>query len=292
MHRLPVFATVGNAYRFLIRSFGHLGRLSWLPLILLAGLLYAAGPGDIISSATGEWPQRTVVAVIATSAVAFVVWCAIGVAVGRMVLFGESTVDPHLSIGGLELRFMAIPFVWAGGILAIAGAAMLVWVVFGIIATLTYRDSLLLLASPLLVVIFGFAVFVAVRMLVIHAVVVASGRLDFPHTWQVTRGNFWRLLGLSYVLVLSLVPIGTILIFASWGTTLLFNVVTIEDLRVNAWQILPFNIAINLGFGFVVTVISVATNCYCYKSLVGVAPHEPIQPSAFTMKVDGAQDAK
>lgn len=281
MVTIPVLATVLNAYRFLFRFIGPLVRISWLPLVLLAALQIFAELRIIDDVVRNEPSARVLIVSTVMAVVSAVIFTAIAVAVHRIVLFGVDSTGPHLSFGGMELRFIGVAILSA----LFAAAIGLVWGITAAIATYVFgsRGAVVnpvstTLVFLLAVVAFGVGAFVLVRLWPVLPLIVATGRINLVRAWHMTRGHFWRLLGIGVVTYLPLLGVGLVLMPLYW---LLFAGVSgPADLVARAPITTPIVVALNTAIGFVATVVYAASLCFAFKAINGLAPGETVDEAA------------
>jgi hypothetical protein len=123
MHKLPVFATAGRAYAFLVRKFGTILRLSWFVIVLVlivqylaARALYAAmrpaiEARDVVAFANlasmSPWQIINALAMMLGTAI-------VAVALHRVILFGDHRPGSylHFALGKVELLFVLLSIIF------------------------------------------------------------------------------------------------------------------------------------------------------------------------------------
>ena len=205
MNRIPVGRTISSAYAF---TFGHIGTvigLIWLPL-----LLYYVGQFFIVNyaeslAASGDPTAagRATLVVIGFWFLSVFFTAIIGVALTRQALtpkpgniivsfgFGPAELNYFLALltvfAVMLAVYIGVVFVAAavggvGAIAAGAAGARAPWLQSSIMATV------MVLAAAALI-------YVGVRLVYLVApVTVSESKIDLIRSWQVSRGNFWRML--------------------------------------------------------------------------------------------------
>ena len=284
MHKLPVFATVGRAYSFLVNDFNTIVRLSWLPLLLVTVVQYLAARATYeemvaalearnLAAASGPRMWEAVSGIFGIVGTAIV-----AVALHRVILFGDRKDNQYyyLGFGRVELLFVLLPVV--------------IGVIFLAISYLTAgADEAPFVLAVFVVLIFAFF-YVMVRLSLIFPIVVVEGRYDFGQAWALTRGNFWRLFATWLVAVIPLL-FGFMILASLFGglagvggmfeasqsddpvgTALKAAVATAE-----AAFSLPM-IVLGFAFSLVSGAVGVAVLSYSYKFLSGFAPDALLSP--------------
>jgi hypothetical protein len=274
LHKLPVFATAGRAYGFLVRELGTILRLSWLVIVLVLIVQYFAARGyyaalrqalearDMAAFASGTtgypWQIANLLATMAGSAI-------VAVALHRVILFGDRRPGQyiHLAFGKVEFLFALLPLIFYAGMAGLVFLGML-----GIAMSSTPAFMALLITSM------GVAfVLLAVRLTPIFPVTVVERRYDLPQTLELTRGNFWRILA-AWIVVLGPAWIAlAVAQFAMVGTM----EPTLDALaRFEAFLIpgLVLSFVTLIVFG----ALGVGLLSYSYKALSGLPPDAVVSP--------------
>jgi hypothetical protein len=294
MHKIPVFATVGNAYRFLVREFGTIVRLSWFPLLIATALQYFAARAayqHFIDALNGqrELSLTTVYALqYGPGLLQFVAAAIVAVALHRVILFSDRKPGQivYLAFGKVEGIFILLPFLLA--ILAIPCAFALsfgsAWLTQGLGYQAERQSSLVHIAIPVvLTLLFGLAAFVITRLSLLFPLAVAERRIGLREGWRLGRGNFWRLFG---VLMLGVVPFGMVIAIATallvTPTPFAENAEIDEVLRYfeELRDALATVTVINLVAGVVGGALGVGLLCYAFKAAKGYAPDDVLSDPA------------
>ena len=280
MHRLPVTATVGAAYRFLSGQAGTIIRLAWFPLLIVAAAQYygtvtaaETALARLLGTPDTGGPSADFI-MIAVGLVQIVGGAMVGVALHQLLLFGDDRRDTYIlfSLGRTELLFMVIPVVAV--VLAYFGAGLLVAV-----AAAPAAGGPSPLFAILLIAIAAAAVYLGVRLTPLYPVIVVGDRFDLGHAFDLSRGNFWRIFT---VMILGFLPVVIVLILLGMVSEPIADAFfsglpakpTIEAVtnRLRALAVVQTLV------GYVVAIaaagVGVALVCFTYKGLRGLAPEQ------------------
>jgi hypothetical protein len=288
LHRLPVFATAGRAFQFLLHEAGTILRLSWFPLLFVAIIQYfmlrshfaamrsaleAGGPAALSGfSSMWQWQIANAVVTILGSAV-------VAVALHRVILLGDRKPGRYLyaAFGKVEMLFSLLP------IIVIVPFTVVAALVFGLSAAFVPR-SLAALTVFLFVLAWSALIFVAIRLELILPITVLERRYDFTQAWSLTRGNFWRIVGLWLVVLIPVALVaGTISIVTSPFGALVPTPKSATDL-ISMYDAIESRLLIQSVFGYVWSIVGgalgVAVLSYTYKALSGVDPEAVWTPES------------
>jgi hypothetical protein len=287
VRKLRIWATLRTAYQFLAIEFWTLVRLSWFPLLVSAVVQYVAKRQSIDATlAAGGFRSDGVKLVPtwwdpATFVVDTVVYSMVAVAIHRIILFGERRPGTYLLIafGRAELLFMIIPaiifFVVFAGTFGGVGIAWL----FGLLsAAASSSDLKFLLLAPWLVLI----VWATMRSVLIYPIIVAENRFHLRESWQLSKGNFWRLFWAF--LFGFLPPIVVLLVLYGLSARLLFPLAagqvppgsSIEEIAQALKGALLYESILTYLWSLVSVALGVALLCFSYKALKGIGSNELI----------------
>ena len=279
MHKLPVFATAGLAYQFLLREAGTILRLSWFPLLIVTIIQYFAMRAQFAAMRSAfesgnigalnmnfpmwQWQIANIVVALLGSAI-------VAVALHRVILLGDRKPGRFLYVafGKVELLFALLPIILMVPIIVVSFLA------FGLGLTLLPKSASWVAFVGLFLMWVG-AVFVFVRLALVLPLAVLEGRYNFSQSWSLTRGNFWRLVGLWLVVLIPLLIILAIFSaltspFAGLGTA-----ASTKSISAMFEQLDSFLLVQSI-FGFVwaivVGALGVAVLSYSYKALSGLSP--------------------
>ena len=280
MASLPVFATIGTAYRFLMREFVTVVRFAWFPLLVVAVVQYLAAEAalDMVAATGGAGPVASPYDLVQW-VVQTVVFAIVAVSIHRVILFGDRKPGQYIafSFGRPEILFMVLQ------VLAFAGYS----VVGLIFAIASGGQAVTLTAPPPLGSILSFIVILAaltyalVRLTPLYPIAVAENRLDFRQGWELTRDKFWRLL---LVFAIGMLPLGCLIAMAEgifWGV-LAQNFAGSEFSTEQAVALTKSLIVYQIGIFYVFAVLAsglgVALLCYSYKALRGLGADALLTP--------------
>lgn len=233
MHKLPVFATVGRALWFVIGDLPAIVRLSWFPLLLVTVANYFVGlqmldltisvfektaagappdPFAILRHPAYTWSLA--VALLQAVAVAIVT-----VALHRILLYGDRKPGTfiHFSFGKVELLFLLVPILLALAVVFFIFVVMIGLAVatgVGVSASGMSPEQLeqWMRGSPLvagvLALLAVIVIYLAVRLHLVFPTMVVEQRMAISEAWDLTNGNFWRIVGLYILVFLFAVLIG------------------------------------------------------------------------------------
>lgn len=215
-HKLPVFETIGASYRFLAGNLVPIFKVCAVPFALPAVIQYFYGgwalqnqidalaattsPRDPANLLMNGMEGAYLYAVLANTVQAALVGFA-AVALHRMVLFGHH--NPHLSAGPMDIRFVGLSV----GMVIVFGALGALY--FGIVSRAAQgavSPGVTLFAAVIYLVIGIFSL----RLVQMFPIVVAEGRISLTRSWDLTRGNWWRMFW-SYFL--AFLPLGLVAMF-------------------------------------------------------------------------------
>ena len=227
MRKLPVFATFGNALKFAIVNYFTVFRLTWLPLATyfaaMLALGYAMHNPLFAEMVQAEKPDPRFMLrhlddfafIYATMMVLqVIVFSAVAVSIHKVILFGDRKPGNYFvfAFGGTELLFVLMvvfSFLLFAGIMGAIIAPIIYMISNGDVASFfaKFEDwpnnaPELLRTGGLGWVMFGYFVgwlvliYIGVRLALWPPTIVATRRFALGEAWALTRGNFWRLIGL------------------------------------------------------------------------------------------------
>lgn len=250
--KIPVGATIGQTYRFALSNyFNNVGAI-WMPLLVMYVAIYLLVPHYLalvlhpaVQSATivGQNPAAARGAAMANlrALAAMAPYLAVMLAV---ILVCFASLAAGITREALGLRtgsaFLQFPFgktVWrliCGYLLLVASiigvylAIVLVAVVVGLVAALAgvaflgrggagAAGAAGIAAVTVSVITIGAAIYALVRLsFLIAPSIVAEGRVTLG--WRLTRGNFWRIVALAFVVLLPLFALEIVYIVTVYGS--------------------------------------------------------------------------
>lgn len=208
MSKLPVRETIAFAYRFTLGELGTIIGLIWLPMVaigILEFLPYGLGDANLSPdqdpNALGAAALRGIVFWLAS----VLLYACVNVAVTRQALgLRKGTAIAHFNLGRAEFRvwgalllLVAILFTLIFGmVLAVIAAGAAAQAVGGQIAAGAAVTVVLVAALCLLLVSMLRLGFLLVPVAVVEE------KISFERGWLLTRGNFWRIATVLFVVTL------------------------------------------------------------------------------------------
>ena len=209
MRRVPVVATVRDSYIFTITHLGGIIGLIWVPMLLLTVMGFFSFQryyNDFIEAMAGSNPAAlgpSVLMMLGYLVAALLLHAVMYVAVVQLAL-GSRTAPAiaHFAFGPLEWRMFRAFLAFVGLLMALLVPA----VILGNAVQLAAPPSMTMVGPLiLLAVIYGVLLLTMPRFLaLLPAIAVNETAPVLRRTWQLSQGNFWRLLA---VLLAVLVPV-------------------------------------------------------------------------------------
>lgn len=222
MKKLPIVATIADAYRF---AFGHLGAiigLIWLPMVLatLLNFLPALSGGSADPNTNPAAAGAGAFEGIAILVLTQLLYAVMYVAITRQALgLRQGPAVIHFALGPPEFRMFGATLLF---LLVCFGGALLFGLVLVALATIaaTGGGSALSDLFAAAVVLFGFLglVYAVLRIgFLLAPVTILENRIDLVRGWTLTQGNFWRILLIVFATVGPIVAIEVGSVFAIMG---------------------------------------------------------------------------
>ncbi len=299
MNKLPVFKTVGQVFGFVVeRRFFTLLRLIWFPALLsvIIGVLPTAyqfqtlGLHPTPEQSMALFRDPTYLGLFCINLVlSFVLSAIIAVCVHRMIFFDDTRPGTffYLRLTADEGRYILAIILYTLVVLIvvvvpIGGHLAYVFTQEQVPVALDPTVLKTIVQDPRTWIAYGlgilFALTVLTRFGLVFPIIVAEGRLSFARSWELTRGNFWRLIGFWIITVilayLLIIVLGLILAFAFAAMA---GSVLLGGQTVGALGILLFAVpvAVSLLVYIVVGVtLFIAALSFSYKALVGDVPQQ------------------
>jgi hypothetical protein len=210
IRRVPVAATIRDAYTFLVEHLGAVIGLVWVPMVLLTIAKYFTLYrlfNSLIESLAGGNPAQTLPALLMTMAylvAALLLYAMMFVAVMQLVLGTQAAASSfaHFAFGPLEWRMFRAFFALAGlammiGLTAVFAVSALSAQVAGLKSNQMLAGNIMLLAMICV------GVTVLVRLLLpLPAIVIHESGPALRRAWTLSAGNFLPLLGILLAIVL------------------------------------------------------------------------------------------
>jgi hypothetical protein len=280
MMSLPVFATVATTYRFFFREFGTVIRFAWFPLLVVAVVQYFAAEASLDALAAGQSGSDQPIASpydLVEWIVQIVVFAIVGVSLHRVILFGDRKPGQYIAFafGRAEVLFLFLQLI-----------VFAAYFVIGVVWAIVLREPGAAPSSSgigqilMVIAIAAALIYVFTRLAPAYPIVVAENRLDFPRSWELTRGKFWRLLA---ILWLGLLPLGLVIALAEAVFVGLASR-SLAGRELSSEQVVAIKalIVYQVGIFYVVAIaasgLTAALLCYSYKALRGLKPDALLTP--------------
>jgi len=278
VHKLPVLETAGRAYQFLLREAGTILRLSWLPLLVVTIIQYfviraqfsairSALEAGKVGAMTGISPMwqwqflNFVVTIFGTAVVA--------VALHRVILLGDRKPGrfAHVAFGRVEMLFALLPII-------VMIPIFIVSVLVFVLSAVVFPKSGYAFVLVAVVLLWAAAIFVIVRLALVFPLAVLEGRYNVSQSWSLTRGNFWRLVGLWLV---ALIPFAVVVAIITAATSPLPALGQGASKNVTGMfeqfeSLLLIQTIVNYVWAIIGGALGVAVLSYSYKALSGIDP--------------------
>ncbi|MEO8300420.1 MAG: hypothetical protein ABI608_01430 [Rhizomicrobium sp.] len=210
MRRVPVSATIREAYGFLAEHLGAVIGLVWMPMVLLTIAKYFTLYrlfNSLIDSLAGGDPAQAVPALLMTLAymvAALLLYAMMFVAALQLALGTQNAAPPfiHFTFGPLEWRMFRAFFALAG--LAILIGLTVMFAVSAVAAQVPGLKSNQNAAGNIMLLgIVCVGLTVAARLLLpLPAIVIHESGPALRRAWTLSAGNFLPLLGILLAIVL------------------------------------------------------------------------------------------
>jgi hypothetical protein len=212
MSKIPVGATIADAYRFVLENFGRVLSVTWLAALLAAVIQVVTMQRSAAMMAAVAAHDRSVVAQIGVMVPLYLLLslltCVQAVAVTQLVLGrrdGRGFIAFPLGaplwrlVGATLLAVLAFAIVLTGSALTMLA--------LGAVAKLLFLSRLQygLVAIALVIGLLGVILYVALRLFFLIApAVIDRDKAALDVAWKLTRGNFWRILLVALAVALPL----------------------------------------------------------------------------------------
>ncbi len=187
-------------------------------LLFPVALLFVALPGLIVQEMTppelASWTMKDALPDVPVSFWLAMVLGVVLIWFGSLTLFALA-LRPGISVQeALRLSLARLPVLLGTAltVVGLLGAAIVAVAIIVVLLTLVAKPLAAALAMLLGVAVGGVMMFVSVRLLLLNPVVIDgnAGVMDsLRHSWALTRGHFWRLLGFILILTLLSAIVGS-----------------------------------------------------------------------------------
>lgn len=282
MHTLPVFAIAREAYAFLWRERGAILRLSWFPLLLVTIVAFFAirariesyrevfSAGDVAKAAAAATAATSYSFWDLTNDLAQVTGTAIvAVALHRVILFNDRQpgVFINFNFGKVEGLFTLLPVLCGAGVVLLATA---IGALFEGVGRDAFGLAVFCLLAPTL--------FLIVRYALVFPIALVERRYNFQAAWTLSRGNFWRLVGVWVVVAVPVLLVFLLMQGALFSGVLLNSSsagdvsASIDRFEAALMRTLVLSFPASIVFG----ALGVGVLSYSYKALTGRRPDEVV----------------
>lgn len=300
MNKIPVRQTIAEAYRFTFAGLERVIGVIWLPIVLLTvGGYFVSGPyfaamAEAMESGDFAPAGPALLCMIAFGAVAVVLTAMIGVAITREILSPlKRPLFLRFELGGAELRLagafvgvylLMVVFFVAAVFIAVMLGAVLAPFLPAASPKVGAMQMALGLAGLMTLLLIPVMVYLLVRLsfLVVPSVVMDGG-FGIERSWKLTKGNFWRIVGIALAVGIPVVIADVAVRTAVLGLDslnphfeLLLN--PAAQARHSAEQLrhIAANLPLLMGLSFVLAPFTsglmFSAPAFAYRALTGTAP--------------------
>lgn len=304
--KIPFERTVAAAYRFVLENFVSVLGIGWVPY-LLAGLIGTALLSAVLpqldlvlQSGQEKWNQDQVGQLIAPIAGAGFVFAIAVILAAAMVMVGmmRKALGQHsapvyffFSLGSQVWRMIGayillLLLLWAVTVVIAIGIGIVSFVLAKS-APAAQMPVTALLAC--IAVLWGIYAVVRVQFF-LPAVVVAENHIGLRRSWNLGRGNFWRIVGIVIVIVLPIGIVHSILTNILVQTSVATHPMTMmnpDEVRLYfaammnaARRVWPILLLIELLYMAIVTGLAAGAIANAYNSVTGATSPDPAKAAA------------
>lgn len=243
MKKIPLEATIIDAYKFFFQNILSIIGTVWFPVLLFVGLL----AGLIVGLLPHEWLTGNFVKVehvedyFVSHAVVFLLALPLlelaGLLLGAMIKVGvlrlalgqtHGTTWFYFSLGARVWRMVAAVFVYAfmWFVVALVAALAVVLIATGLSAIPNNPQWVQVLVTVILAIAAVFFVlYTMIRMFFfLPAVIVAENQIGLRRSWALGRGNVWRIVVIALAIFIPIQMIATIISYATVLPTIFVQV--------------------------------------------------------------------
>jgi len=249
MNKIPVFGTIAHAYNFAITQFVRIFGITWAPLAVSIALGLMLTPGfagnHMPIDDKEEIARQTLRLLPFTFLITLVIRAMIAVGVTELALgLRKGATFVYFSVGLPVWRLFGAWILFFLLMIVIYIALIILVIVVAIVGAIAIKSAALsqgatgvaavALGVSCGLLFLGALVYVMARLtFLIPPVVVAEKKIDLARGWQLTAGNFWRILAIGIVLFIPLIAFGCAIFVAVYGMDLIH---TMTDVFVLAAQ--------------------------------------------------------
>jgi hypothetical protein len=278
MTKIPVGKTIAYAYAFTFGNFLTVLGLSWVPLVIMAGVAaialpaYFSGMQAMLTTGDASGVVSGAGLMFVLNIVGFAGFIMIYVAIARQALGMRS--GPALYYFSLDAAFWRLLLAYLVNIVIVIGGAILLAIMGGILAVVF---------APLAVVIFFVGlpglIYVLLRLSFLQpAIAVAEERGVVGRAWALGKGNFWRIFG---ILLGIMIPVAIVMVIVQMSFFSSLPIVPPSEdaspaeqlayfaqLQTQITGLLPILIPIAIIFYAAMIAMIVSASAFAYRSLV------------------------
>lgn len=232
MTRIPVLATIRDAYRFAIANLGAIIGQIWLPMVIVSVSGFFAAQHYYVQMAEAvtapAQADSAILLLLLQTLVSLVLSAVMWVAITQLALGNPSTSPMPFAFGRVEMRLTR-------ALLGLALMAMMFFLLVGVaLAGVGPTASMPVVEIGAVLALYGAMLFVVPRLVFFAAVAAAMEEGPvLARAWSLSQGNFWRILA---VLVGVLGPI--LLLFVIAVMVMLGPVVAADNTLANQVAVL------------------------------------------------------
>lgn len=234
MNKIAVLATVGESYRFTFANYVRLLAILWFPFVLIfAGMAVVAGPvmdamrkaaqGPNLSAAMGMLGEIFLFEFVALFVVVVASLGVTRLALGRPVRWPFFYFSLDRTLWRLLLADLVAGLIMFGILMAVSIVSGIVLVAMLISSGASAQDPAAaqhlalmqqLVVTPIVYLAMA-VIYIRVGYL-LPGIVSDEAGLGISRNWALTKGNFWRLLGLLVLIVLPMVILSALNYLVIW----------------------------------------------------------------------------
>ncbi|HEY4113081.1 MAG TPA: hypothetical protein VGM17_03385 [Rhizomicrobium sp.] len=236
MNKLPVGRTIAFAYRFTFTHLGTIIGLVWIPLVLIAVLRFLpyafGGNPDAAPENLTEEGRRALEAIGSTLLIALLYSMAYVPVIRQALGLREGPAMVHFALGPPEFRLFGAILLFALVLICMAFAMAIAGTLFGgLVNAAAGKPSLIAFVAALsIIIMFCAMLFIALRLgFLLVPVTVAEQQISLGRSWSLTRGNFWRILGVILATTLPILLVDLAIVVAIVGPQQFFAPFPVGD---------------------------------------------------------------
>ena len=229
MSKIPVGATIAQAYRFAFGGFAQILRTIWLPWLILAtsGFLLRSSTVALSTALTTRdfanishllipmIPFYALTIILLFMQIAGITQLALGIPTGSPYYY-FSVGKPVWRLLGASLLVVAI---FIGSYFLLLAGGILLGLIVGILGKLMgfsdlTRGVLAIAGVIVFIAAFGAYIYTLVRLtFFLNPVVIAEQRISFKQSWTLGSGNFWRIVVVMLAIIVPVIVVQLVLMF-------------------------------------------------------------------------------